>query len=67
MPLRGKIKNTWEDDSAVVMSSQEIHDIAVAIGIDPASDDLSGLRYGKICILADATRTACTSRHSFAR
>ena len=54
MPLRGKIKNTWEDDSAVVMSSQEIHDIAVAIGIDPASDDLSGLRYGKICILADA-------------
>ena len=54
MPLRGKIKNTWEDDSAVVMSSQEIHDIAVAIGIDPASDDLNGLRYGKICILADA-------------
>ena len=54
MPLRGKIKNTWEDDSAVVMSSQEIHDIAVAVGIDPASDDLSGLRYGKICILADA-------------
>lgn len=54
MPLRGKIKNTWEDSSAVVMGSQEIHDIAVAIGMDPGSDDLSGLRYGKVCILADA-------------
>ncbi len=54
MPLRGKILNTWEVDSGEILSSQEIHDISVAIGIDPASDDLSGLRYGKICILADA-------------
>lgn len=54
MPLRGKIKNTWEDSSAEIMSSQEIHDIAVAVGMDPGSDDLSGLRYGKVCILADA-------------
>ncbi|OGT37657.1 MAG: DNA topoisomerase IV subunit B [Gammaproteobacteria bacterium RIFCSPHIGHO2_12_FULL_38_14] len=54
MPLRGKILNTWEVDSSAVLSSQEIHDIAVAIGVDPGSSDLSGLRYGKICILADA-------------
>jgi topoisomerase-4 subunit B len=54
MPLRGKILNTWEVDSSEILSSQEIHDIAVAIGVDPASDDLSGLRYGKICVLADA-------------
>jgi topoisomerase IV subunit B len=54
MPLRGKIMNTWEVENAMVLSSKEIHDIAVAIGVDPGSDDLSGLRYGKICILADA-------------
>ena len=54
MPLRGKILNTWEVESGQVLSSQEVHDIAVAIGVDPGSDDLSGLRYGKICILADA-------------
>ncbi len=54
MPLRGKILNTWEVDSAEVMASQEVHDIAVAIGVDPGSSELSGLRYGKICILADA-------------
>ncbi|HHS99379.1 MAG TPA: DNA topoisomerase IV subunit B [Thiomicrospira sp.] len=54
MPLRGKILNTWEVDSGQVLASQEIHDISVAIGVDPGSDDLSGLRYGKICILADA-------------
>ncbi|MCP4750949.1 MAG: DNA topoisomerase IV subunit B [Proteobacteria bacterium] len=54
MPLRGKILNTWEIDSAMILNSQEIHDISVAIGVDPASEDLSGLRYGKICILADA-------------
>ncbi len=54
MPLRGKILNTWEVDGGEVLGSQEVHDIAVAIGIDPGSDDLSGLRYGKICILADA-------------
>ena len=54
MPLRGKILNTWEVDGSEVLGSQEVHDIAVAIGIDPGSADLSGLRYGKICILADA-------------
>ena len=54
MPLRGKILNTWEVDSSQVLSSQEVHDIAVAIGVDPGSSDLSGLRYSKICILADA-------------
>lgn len=54
MPLRGKILNTWEVESTQVLASQEVHDIAVAIGVDPGSDDLSGLRYGKICILADA-------------
>ena len=54
LPLRGKILNTWEVDSAQVLGSLEVHDIAVAIGVDPGSDDLSGLRYGKICILADA-------------
>jgi len=54
MPLRGKILNTWEVDSAEVMASQEVHDIAVAIGVDPGSGDLAGLRYGKVCILADA-------------
>ena len=54
MPLRGKILNTWEVDPAEVLGSQEVHDIAVAIGVDPASDDLSRLRFGKVCILADA-------------
>ena len=54
MPLRGKILNTWEVDSSEVLASQEIHDIAVALGVDPGSNDLSGLRYGKVCILADA-------------
>lgn len=54
MPLRGKILNTWEVDSDQVLKSQEVHDIAVAIGVDPGSDDLEGLRYNKICILADA-------------
>lgn len=54
MPLRGKILNTWEVDSQEVLSSQEVHDIAVATGLDPGSSDLSKLRYGKVCILADA-------------
>lgn len=54
MPLKGKILNTWEVSSDEVLGSQEIHDISVAIGIDPDSGDLSQLRYGKICILADA-------------
>ena len=54
MPLRGKILNTWEVASSEILSSQEVHDISVALGIDPGSDDLSKLRYGKVCILADA-------------
>jgi topoisomerase IV subunit B len=54
MPLRGKILNTWEVESGQVLASQEVHDIAVALGVDPGSSDISGLRYGKVCILADA-------------
>lgn len=54
LPLRGKILNTWEVSSNQVLASTEVHDIAVAMGIDPDNDDLSQLRYGKICILADA-------------
>jgi len=54
MPLRGKILNTWEVDSQEILASQEVHDIAIAMGVDPGSSDLSGLRYGKVCILADA-------------
>lgn len=54
MPLRGKILNTWEVESTQILASQEVHDIAVALGVDPDSDNLEGLRYGKICILADA-------------
>jgi topoisomerase-4 subunit B len=54
MPLRGKILNTWEVDPKEVLASQEVHDIAVALGVDPGANDLSGLRYGKICVLADA-------------
>lgn len=54
MPLRGKILNTWEVESNQVMASQEVHDIAVALGIEPGSNALQNLRYGKVCILADA-------------
>ena len=54
MPLRGKILNTWEVDAGQVLGSQEVHDIALAIGVDPGSDDLSKLRYDKVCVLADA-------------
>jgi len=54
MPLRGKILNTWEVESGEILSSQEVHDISVAIGIDPAADGVTGLRYDKVCILADA-------------
>jgi len=54
LPLRGKILNTWEVDSSQVLNSKEINDISIAIGVEPGSDDISGLRYGKICILADA-------------
>jgi topoisomerase-4 subunit B len=54
LPLRGKILNAWEEESGSILQSKEIHDIAVAIGVDPGSSDLSGLRYGKTIILADA-------------
>ncbi len=54
LPLRGKILNTWEVASGGVLASQEVHDLAVAIGCDPGKDDISGLRYGKVVILADA-------------
>jgi len=54
MPLRGKILNTWEVESTEVLGSQEVHDISVAIGVDPGSSDIKGLRYNKIIILADA-------------
>lgn len=54
LPLRGKILNAWEVESQEVLASQEIHDISVAIGVDPGALELEGLRYGKICILADA-------------
>ena len=54
MPLRGKILNTWEVDPAEVLASQEVHDISVAIGVDPGVNNLSRLRYSKVCILADA-------------
>lgn len=54
LPLRGKILNTWEVEPTQIFASQEVHDIAVAIGLDPGAHDLSRLRYGKICVLADA-------------
>jgi topoisomerase-4 subunit B len=54
LPLRGKILNTWEVESDAVLSNQEVHDISVAIGVDPGSRQISGLRYGKIIVLADA-------------
>jgi len=54
LPLRGKILNTWEVESSQVLASQEVHDISVALGVDPGSPNISRLRYGKLCILADA-------------
>jgi topoisomerase-4 subunit B len=54
MPLRGKILNTWEVEAGDVLASQEVHDIAIAIGVDPGAAELAGLRYHKVCILADA-------------
>jgi topoisomerase-4 subunit B len=54
MPLRGKILNTWEVESDSVLASQEVHDIALALGVDPGSPEIGNIRYGKICILADA-------------
>ncbi len=54
MPLRGKILNTWEVESAEVLASHEVHDISIALGVDPGSGELRGLRYNRICILADA-------------
>ena len=54
LPLRGKILNTWEVASSTVLASEEVHNLAIAIGCDPGKDDISGLRYGKVVILADA-------------
>ena len=54
MPLKGKILNTWEVDASQVLGSQEVHDISLAIGVEPGSGNLDGLRYDKVCILADA-------------
>ncbi|MDJ0751483.1 MAG: DNA topoisomerase IV subunit B [Woeseiaceae bacterium] len=54
MPLRGKILNTWEVDTNEILGSQEVHDISIALGVDPGTDNIDGLRYHKICILADA-------------
>ncbi len=54
MPLRGKILNTWEVDSGEILASQEVHDISVALGVDPGAENLENLRYHKVCILADA-------------
>ncbi|MDX1403913.1 MAG: DNA topoisomerase IV subunit B [Woeseiaceae bacterium] len=54
MPLRGKILNTWEVETGEILGSQEVHDISIALGVDPANPDISNLRYHKICILADA-------------
>ena len=54
MPLKGKILNTWEVDASQVLGSQEVHDISLAIGVEPGSENLDGLRYAKVCILADA-------------
>lgn len=54
MPLRGKILNAWEVDSDQILASQEIHNISIALGVDPGATDLTQLRYGKVCILADA-------------
>ncbi len=54
LPLRGKILNTWEVESGAVLGSQEVHDLAVAIGCDPGSNNIESLRYGKVIVLADA-------------
>ena len=54
MPLRGKILNTWEVDAGDILANQEVHDISVALGVDPGVDNLEKLRYHKVCILADA-------------
>ena len=54
MPLGGKILNTWEVETGEILSSQEVHNISIALGVEPGSNDLDKLRYGKVCILADA-------------
>lgn len=66
MPIRGKILNTWEVSSDEVLASQEVHDIAIAIGVDPGSDDLSELRYGKSVFWPMPTRMVYTLRLCFA-
>ena len=64
MPLRGKILNTWEVDATEVLASQAVHDIALAIGVEPGLPELKNLRYGKICILADADSDGAAYRHA---
>jgi topoisomerase-4 subunit B len=64
LPLRGKILNTWEVASGSVLASTEVHDLAVAIGCDPGKDDIGGLRYGKVVILADADSDRPAHRHA---
>lgn len=54
LPLRGKILNTWEVDVGQILASQEVHNISLAIGVEPGQTSLENLRYGKVCILADA-------------
>ena len=54
LPIKGKIMNTWEVDVGEVLASQEVSNIAIALGVEPGSNNLEGLRYGKVCILADA-------------
>ena len=54
MPLGGKILNTWEVETGEILSSQEVHNISVALGVEPGTSNLEKLRYGKVCILADA-------------
>ena len=66
MPLRGKILNSWEVDSGELLASQEVHNIQIALGVDPGSDRLDGLRYHKVCISRMRIPTDCISRHCFA-
>ncbi|HEV2321000.1 MAG TPA: toprim domain-containing protein, partial [Gammaproteobacteria bacterium] len=54
LPLRGKILNTWEVEPGEILASEEVHNISVALGVEPGSSKLDGLRYHKVCILADA-------------
>ena len=65
LPLRGKILNTWEVTSNKILESKEVQDISTSIGVQPGNSDISNLRYGKICILADADSDGRISLHSY--